>query len=352
MNIIFNIQYCKYLQEPSDILLAAFAQVQSLTEALNEYVKIPQLTPTDMLVKSASLCDDCFKTAEKQCLEQLQQQQQQHNKSTTHSNSTTSISNNSSQSPSTTSTVIPNNKLAELCESMTSIEAASILPDDDGYCEIDEIRLPAITKSPSIKAKTDPRRQSAAAPLPPPTPPATGSSEANNDVDDSVTSNKLADSMHDPPRPPTKPSSVDGQSKSNHDTASNNEQNSSNNASTATTTSTDAEHTEVNFAYDSLAQPLAELNLNSGDAKAKLNNGANKLRSVTCESLCPLPIEFRPVGQQNTIPSIPCHLISAYVASLNLHISQLLVRQLQFVQFTFFLFWINHFISKFFNSPN
>lgn len=331
MIIIFNIQYCKYLQEPSDILLAAFAQVQSLTEALNEYVKIPQITPADMLVKSASLCDDCFKTAEKQCLEQLQQQQneQQLNKSTTHSNSTTSISNNSSQSPSTTSTVIPNNKLAELCESMTSIEAANILPDDDGYCEIDEIRLPAITKSPSIKVKTDPRRQSAAAPLPPPTPPAT-SSEANNDADDSVNTNKMTDSMHDISKTPIKSSTIDGQSKGNHDIASNNEQISCSSTSPATTTTTmtDAEHTEVNYAYDSLAQPLAELNLNSGDAKAKLNNGANKLRSVTCENLCTLPIEFRPIGQQNTVPSIPCHLISAYVASLNLHISQLLVRQI------------------------
>ncbi|XP_055318841.1 uncharacterized protein LOC129576874 isoform X6 [Sitodiplosis mosellana] len=312
-------KYCKYLQEPSDILLAAFAQVQSLTEALNEYVKIPQIKPTDMLVKSASLCDDCFKTAEKQCLEQQQQQQQQQpqSKPTTQSNSTTSISNNSSQSSSTTSTVINNNKLAELCESMTSIEAANILPDDDGYCEIDEIRLPAITKSPSIKVKTDPRRQSAAAPLPPPPPP----SEANNDVDESI------DSVYDPSTAPIKSPGIDGQSKGNHDSASNSEQISSTNASKMTTTNkptADAENTEVNYAYDTLAQPLAELNLNSGDAKAKLNNGANKLRSTTCENLCSLPIELSPIGQQHAVPSIPCHLISAYVASLNLHISQLL----------------------------
>ncbi|XP_055318825.1 uncharacterized protein LOC129576874 isoform X3 [Sitodiplosis mosellana] len=306
-------------KEPSDILLAAFAQVQSLTEALNEYVKIPQIKPTDMLVKSASLCDDCFKTAEKQCLEQQQQQQQQQpqSKPTTQSNSTTSISNNSSQSSSTTSTVINNNKLAELCESMTSIEAANILPDDDGYCEIDEIRLPAITKSPSIKVKTDPRRQSAAAPLPPPPPP----SEANNDVDESI------DSVYDPSTAPIKSPGIDGQSKGNHDSASNSEQISSTNASKMTTTNkptADAENTEVNYAYDTLAQPLAELNLNSGDAKAKLNNGANKLRSTTCENLCSLPIELSPIGQQHAVPSIPCHLISAYVASLNLHISQLL----------------------------
>ncbi|XP_031622413.1 uncharacterized protein LOC116340198 isoform X2 [Contarinia nasturtii] len=317
-------------KEPSDLLLAAFAQVQSLTEALNEYIKIPQIQPTEMLVNSTSLCDDCFKNAEKQCEEQqtktvsvplapmppLPQSQ----------NNSTSCSNNSQSA----STVI-NNKLTE---STTSIDAVSILPDDDGYCEIDEIRLPAITKSPSIKIN-DPRRQSAAAPLPP-------------EAIDETTSNKKTDSLNDtqapPPPPPPNKTSANGsgtKSKHNNQDTTINEQisnASSNSASTTTNTNTivlnkasgsDTEHIEVNYAYDSLTQPLAELNLNS-EAQAKLNNGANAiissskiLKTTTCDSFC-LPPETNIVGLQHSVPSIPCHLISAYVASLNLHISQLL----------------------------
>lgn len=261
-----------------------------------------------MLIKTTSLCDDCFKTAEKQCLEQQQNKP-------TQSNSTTSISNNSSQSPSTTSTVINNSKLAE---SMTSIEAASILPDDDGYCEIDEIRLPAITKSPSIKVKNDPRRQSAAAPLPPPPTPPPPSSliEANNHE----LTDKTAESSND------LTANVDDKSKNNNENASNEQ---------ISKSTTDAEHIEVNYAYDSLAQPLAELNLNSASSEnaVKLNNGAAKSRSATCESLfLPPAIDASAIlcGTQHAIPSIPCHLISAYVASLNLHISQLLVSAIFF----------------------
>lgn len=306
INIKFILQ-----QEPSDILLAAFAQVQSLTEALNDYIKIPQIQPTDMLVKSTSLCDDCFKNAEKQCEEQqtkpiLVPLAPMPALPSSHNNST-SCSNNS-QSPST-STVI-NNKLTE---STASIDEASILPDDDGYCEIDEIRLPAITKSPSIKIN-DPRRQSAAAPLPPDATDATTVANNKNNKTDSTNDSQT------PPQPPPPNKSSNGESKSknnNHDTTINEQ------ISNASKSSNDV--------YDALAQPLAELNLNS-EAQAKLNNCANnsiisnkKIKSLTtiCDSLC-LPPESV-VGTQHSIPSIPCHLISAYVASLNLHISQLLV---------------------------
>lgn len=255
-----------------------------------------------MLVKSASLCDDCYKTAEQQC-----QEQQSIQPTAAPSSNTTSISNNS-QSPSIPTVI--NNKMYE---SSTSIDTAGILPDDDGYCQIDEIRLPAITKSPSIKI-TDPRRKSAPAPLPIETmenDDATNKTDSTNDV-----------------TPSKSPTNSDNKStKNNHDTP-NNEQisnassNLTSNTSGNVTTTPDAEHTEVNSAYDSLSQPLSALSLNT-DSKAKLNNGASKVRS-TCENLC-LPEVTSFVGTQHAIPSIPCHLISAYVSALNLHISQLVV---------------------------
>lgn len=257
-----------------------------------------------MLVKSASLCDDCFKTAEKECREQQ-------NKPIAVLQCNSNIVSNNSQSPSTS--IVINNKLPE---STTSIEAA-ILPDDDGYCEIDEIRLPSITKSPSIRIN-DPRRQSAPAPLPPET----------KDCDDS--SNKT-DSL-------TETASIKSPTgsdvkKNNHDTSTSIEQtsiasrNSTSIASTSTNTTVSnkaviSEHIEVNQAYESLSQPLAELNLNDDD-NTTLNNGAAKMKT-TCDNLHLLDYSF--AGTQIAVPSVPCHLISAYVASLNLHISQLLVR--------------------------
>lgn len=291
------------LKEPTDILLAAFAQVQSLTEALNEFIKIPQIQPTEMLVKSASLCDDCYKTAEQQC-----QEQQSKSIQPPQNSNTTSISNNS-QSPSIPTVI--NNKLYE---SSTSIDTAGILPDDDGYCQIDEIRLPAITKSPSIKI-VDPRRQSAPAPLPIET-------KENDDA-----TSKMPDSSTDATALKSAMNSDSKTTKTNHDTPHNEQiSNASGNSTSSTSANSaikpDAEHNEVNLAYDSLSQPLSVLSLNS-ESKAKLNNGASKVRS-TCENLC-LPEVTSFVGTQHAVPSIPCHLISAYVAALNLHISQLVV---------------------------
>lgn len=324
------------MQEPSDILLAAFAQVQSLTETLNDYINVPQFNlPADAL-KSPSLCDDCTQTAGKQC-----EEQQQPSKDTQPQSSTgnSNISNNSQS----TSTVINNEKLSE----STTFIGNDILPDDDGYCEIDEIRLPSIpakssppplppsASSLSInRVRDDPRRQSAAAPLPP-TP---------NDNDESISiSSTRTESLngstatlnHGNGSDSTKDNSSCSQENASNNVneqtsiASSNSTSSantviSNKVAAAATADADAEqHNHVT--YDALSQTLAELNLNrQQSAKAsKLNNGAAaKLRS-TLDSLCPPPLLADDVV--TAIPSVPCHLISAYVASLSLHISQLLV---------------------------
>lgn len=274
-----------YAQEPSDIILAAFAQVQSLTGILNEHIKLPQIEPNEMLVKSASLCDDCFKTAEKHLHEhrqqmkakmQQQQQQQKH--------STSLIC----QSSSTPTTVINNNSSSDsLIESINNS-----VPDDDGYCQIDEIRLPAIIKpAPPIPPNivSDPRRQSAPAPLPPP---------SDDDDDDDVNDNSQTQS--------TTPDN------SNSDATPTTESNT--NESNISTNKSNDEYIEVNSAYDSIGQPLAKLDLND-----ERNSGK------TC---CDNPIygnETNADFKEYSIPTIPCHLISSYISGLNLHISQLLV---------------------------
>ncbi|XP_055694236.1 uncharacterized protein LOC129796382 isoform X3 [Lutzomyia longipalpis] len=47
-------------QDPSDLVLAAFAQVQSLTEALNDYTRVSQIQ--EISAVSMALCDDCHRT--------------------------------------------------------------------------------------------------------------------------------------------------------------------------------------------------------------------------------------------------------------------------------------------------
>ncbi|XP_055706174.1 rho guanine nucleotide exchange factor 12 isoform X6 [Phlebotomus papatasi] len=46
-------------KDPSDLVLAAFAQVQSLTEALNDYTRVSQIQ--EISAVSMALCDDCHK---------------------------------------------------------------------------------------------------------------------------------------------------------------------------------------------------------------------------------------------------------------------------------------------------
>lgn len=298
-------------------MLAAFAQVQSLTEALAEHIKMPHTQPADILTKSASLCDDCYKNADKRDHETVT------NKSTPQLQQSTGTS-NISQTTSASSVI---NK--KLTESIT--EATDISPDDDGYCEIDEIRLPAITKSPSIKVK-DPRRQSAAAPLPPPSTESNDSMSNSNTTDD-VTANKS-------------PTPSECKSISNHETLS---EELTFNASTASSSSAsantvisnkactvaDVDHIEVNYTYDSLSQSLSALCVTS-ETKFKTAADLKKQLRSLCESQC-LPEMHLGDAQA------PCHLIVKllpYVASLNLHISQLLVSFIRFVNILFICFLI------------
>lgn len=248
-----------------------------------------------MLVKSASLCDDCYKTAEKHQHQHhaggSPADQQQQNKLTQSQNSSACISNISSTA--SVPSVINKKQtdaMVETAAAAAAVAETEISPDDDGYCEIDEIRLPAITKSPSIKIN-DPRRQSAPAPLPPPE--TTNDSTEQSPKDDATAKpnhehNKPADTISD---------------EQTQDTSS------SGSAQTVVSNKHDAEHIEVNDAYESLSQPLSALNLNN-DTPTSCLSGSNS------------------VGMPPPAASPPCDLLLKllpYVTSLNQHISQLLV---------------------------
>lgn len=270
-----------------------------------------------MLVKSASLCDDCYKTAEKHqhhtgSSADHQQQQQQQNKLTQSQNSSACISNISSTA--SVPSVINKKQTDAMVESAAAAAAAStvaeteISPDDDGYCEIDEIRLPAITKSPSIKIN-DPRRQSAPAPLPPPE--TTNDSIEQSPKDDATMTATTTTAAAKPSHEHNKSTNQAADTISDEQTL--NTSSSGSSAQTVVSNKHDAEHIEVNDAYDSLSRPLSALNLNN-DTPSSCLSGSNS------------------VGMPPPASMPPCDLLLKllpYVTSLNQHISQLLVSHIQ-----------------------
>ncbi|KAJ6646299.1 Rho guanine nucleotide exchange factor 11 [Pseudolycoriella hygida] len=91
-------------KEPSDIVLAAFAQVQSLTETLNDHMKVS--CRQELSAISTRVCDDCH----------------------------------SSLQHTTKPVTLPSN----VRNGAAVIERIDSVQDDDGYCEIDELRLPTV----------------------------------------------------------------------------------------------------------------------------------------------------------------------------------------------------------------
>lgn len=103
--------------------MAAFAQVQSLTETLNDYMKCPRPHEINSM---SFLCDNCYSKANNVSIKL--------------------IDNDDKHSI--------NEQINELKGTITSdddnknaFDGIDYVPDDDGYCQIDEIRLPAIVKS-------------------------------------------------------------------------------------------------------------------------------------------------------------------------------------------------------------
>lgn len=272
--------------------MAAFAQVQSLTETLNDYIKITQ--QQEISAVSTLLCDECYSKSQDQEKQQPLQQTR------------TDRSSASSQS-STATTVIKNT-------TNTSNDQIDCIQDDDGYCEIDEIRLPAIIKSTGLpsspsSSSSNPelKRQGTinADSIPEETEQDMNSEKAANtnfiDDHDNIDVSADGNDKNYKVSNVTNQSSVDQQQQTSGGNSSNIENDID-------------EHTEVQYAYDSISQPLSEL-CNDSESIAEEKNFC---MSETCGA-------NRLVHTQAVAPSVPCHLISNYVSALNLQISQLLV---------------------------
>ncbi|XP_046809736.1 uncharacterized protein LOC111680389 isoform X2 [Lucilia cuprina] len=150
-------------KDSTDIALAAYAQVQSLTEVINDYMKV---TPEqEVSAVSTAVCDKCHEKRENQ----------------PHSRTRSNVACGKAETKASTSTssdipppLPPPNKQMAQAQQQTpaptvtkmqtcALEDANIHEDDDGYCEIDELRLPALpplTKTPTTATATPP-------PLPP-----------------------------------------------------------------------------------------------------------------------------------------------------------------------------------------
>lgn len=108
-------------KEPSDLLLAAFAQIQSLTEAVNDHINVN--TFREIAAVSNSICDNCYKARE----------------------------------------LLKNDKnavVSSLISSTTSTSEATLVrpapvEDEDGYCEIEEIRNEILYQSNADNNRTE-----------------------------------------------------------------------------------------------------------------------------------------------------------------------------------------------------
>ncbi|XP_037025462.1 rho guanine nucleotide exchange factor 11 isoform X3 [Bradysia coprophila] len=129
-------------KEPSDIVLAAFAQVQSLTETLNDHMKVS--CRQELLAISKRVCDDCHTSGV-------------HQTRHSHKNSLVQVQVATKATTTTTPVETPQAPTlpANARNGAAAIERMDPLQDDDGYCEIDELRLPTtINNVPQITQST------------------------------------------------------------------------------------------------------------------------------------------------------------------------------------------------------
>lgn len=282
------------IQEPTETVLAAFAQVQSLTEALNEYITVTNRQ--EMSPISSSLCDDCHKTRKCQTLFR------------------------SSSNSSTVTTVVRNIG--------PSSDQTSLIQDDDGYCEIDEIRMPSI--QPSAKSVQSTKSNSTSDPKSP--------TETSDDGDPSDATERLTNAQS------TATNAKNNEESNSIGTSENTEEliatidvasdvdeqsqkltklrtamNKADENVQSVTADSD-EHIEINDAYDSISQRMS--------ADSEIASETVHCMSESCQT--------NHLGTP-LMPSIPCHLITTYVSALNSHISLLLVSWLaSFLNFQFY----------------
>lgn len=314
-----KVYFCFLIQEPADIVLAAFAQVQSLTETLNDYIKVPQ--HQDPSAVSTLLCDDCYtKSQDPQQSKNLLLESKDQQPSSTRPTST----NNSSSQSITVPTVIKN-KGGAINMTSSPLDTNDFIQDDDGYCEIDEIRLPAIIKTAPSNAFSM-ATPTTMATIANPELKRQGTTNADSipeETEHEINSEKSLDAAEkletlyvEEPIKAHEDSINDNDLQSADDklnsvTVGNNNNNNNNNSKCAD------DAIEI-VTSDSITQPTSEVNFCMSDACGASNRSA--------------------IANPHSVPpAIPCHLISAYVSALNLQISQLLVSAflhtyIQFIQ--------------------
>lgn len=119
-------------KEPSDIILAAFSHIQSLTDVLNEHMRVTQ--SQEISAVSTSVCDKCNRrTGNKPMLPVTSSKLPTAPAMSIEVNDTAIDPASSSASAQPTVGVPP-------IASVLQNDEVNITEDEDGYCEIDEVR--------------------------------------------------------------------------------------------------------------------------------------------------------------------------------------------------------------------
>uniref|UniRef100_A0A1Q3G067 Putative guanine nucleotide exchange factor n=1 Tax=Culex tarsalis TaxID=7177 RepID=A0A1Q3G067_CULTA len=147
-------------KEPTDIILAAFAHIQSLTDALNEHMRVSQGQEV-AAVSGAGVCDECHRKA----------------------GGGRTVSTGMAELNGTGAAVSaePTTGVAPIA-SVLDNDQVNITEDEDGYCEIDEVRAAAVLLESQLAEAEKLKKLAAEA------------SDAANSLDDSDGHNKSGDS--------------------------------------------------------------------------------------------------------------------------------------------------------------
>ncbi|XP_039440602.1 rho guanine nucleotide exchange factor 11 isoform X3 [Culex pipiens pallens] len=145
-------------KEPTDIILAAFAHIQSLTDVLNEHMRVGQGQEV-AAVSGAGVCDECHRKAGGK----------------TAAVPAAELNGIVAASEVTTTGVPP---IASVLEN----DQVEITEDEDGYCEIDEVRAAAVLLESQLAEAEKLKKLAAEA------------AESTNNLDDSDGHNRSADS--------------------------------------------------------------------------------------------------------------------------------------------------------------
>lgn len=311
-------------KDSTDIALAAYAQVQSLTEVINEYMKV---TPEqEVSAVSTAVCDICH-----------EKQQQIRPRPPSGSGKTVSISDVPPPLPP------PNKQTAQPQQQtpaplaakiqMCALEETSIHEDDDGYCEIDELRLPALpplikttaatvgttSSSPPITKTTAAKKGSPPPPLPTPagsfkTPPPPPPPPPTEEISTSADSSSVA--------PATTPELIKRQSTISADSIP------EESADEVTDALKDRAHDDKNDFQNNVATPLEEVEKNIEDNYKPPTEAASITEfgdtakecnvSEIIEAIAPIAtIDDEDKDDDSAMHTAECESISAYEKEIN-----------------------------------